>query len=437
VLAALSLFSIPSSAATSNPTDLWAGAPRPNNGVNALAASASTVYLGGSFTGFSPFTGPLVAFRRPDGTRESSYPAVVGREVRAITSDGRRGGWFVGGDFGSAGGVACANLVHIKRDRSVDRAWCPAPDGTVFALVRVGRRLYVGGDFETIGGRVRPAIAALRTDDGAASRWNAHARSTVDVECGCNSREVSALAVRGASLYVGGFFSAIGGRPRDWLAALDVATAKARAWRPRLRPRSYRENARVDAIAVSASTVYVAGRFSTVNRQLRANVAAIDATSGALKPWHPNANDEVDTIVLAGSRVYLGGVFTRIGGRARPSLAAVDRVRGRAFAWNPAIRGGGVESLALAGSLVYAVGDFAAAAGEGRTGLAAIDTRTGKPDALETLHRVAALQHRIRGRSLQDPDHDRRRVLQRRTDDAASRAGGGRCGNGAAWTLAD
>jgi trimeric autotransporter adhesin len=82
-------------------------------------------------------------------------------------------------------------------------------------------RVYAGGDFSSIGGRRRSAIAALDARTGAATAWNPNADA-----------RVSALAVRGARVYAGGDFKSIGGKRRRGFASLDARTGTATASTP-------------------------------------------------------------------------------------------------------------------------------------------------------------------------------------------------------------
>jgi hypothetical protein len=67
------------------------------------------------------------------------------------------------------------NLAYIRRDGSVDRSFCPRPQGDVRALAMAGSRLYVSGWFERIAGAACYHVAAL--DAGAARRLDSASRT--------------------------------------------------------------------------------------------------------------------------------------------------------------------------------------------------------------------------------------------------------------------
>ena len=98
-----------------------------------------------------------------------AFPHVHGSAVYAIVDDGA-GGIFVGGEFSSVGGIACRNLAHVRADRTVDRSWCPRPDGTIRALARAGNTLYLGGlGLRHAGGAARSGLAAVSASTGHAT----------------------------------------------------------------------------------------------------------------------------------------------------------------------------------------------------------------------------------------------------------------------------
>jgi hypothetical protein len=132
---------------------------------------------------------------------------------------------------------------------------------------------------------------------------------------------VSALAVSGSTIYVGGSFTSIGGQPRNRVAALDAASALATAWDP---------NADGDVLTVlpTPTSVYVGGVFTNLGGLPRNYVGAVDVASGLATPWNPDAraaNDAapVHTLISSGSTVYVGGGFRSMGVEPNGQIAAV------------------------------------------------------------------------------------------------------------------
>jgi hypothetical protein len=106
---------------------------------------------------------------------------------------------------------------------------------------------------------------------------------------------------------------------------------------------SWQTNGTVRVITFAGNVMYVGGQFTSVRppgaaegsgEVARRNVAAFNATTGAVLKWNPGANGAVRAIAVASTRVYLGGTFTSVGGRARSNLAAVS-TGGQVAKWNP------------------------------------------------------------------------------------------------------
>jgi hypothetical protein len=107
---------------------------------------------------------------------------------------------------------------------------------------------------------------------------------------------------------------------------------------------SWQTDGTVRAIAFAHGVIYVGGQFSAVRPPgtavgsgrsvARSNVAAFDATTGAVLGWHPRVGGTVYSIAVSGTRVYLGGAFTSVGGAVRDHIAAVSTAGGLT-GWNP------------------------------------------------------------------------------------------------------
>ena len=181
--------------------------------VQTIASAGNTVYLAGQFTYVGPPTGSAV---RVDATTGSllPFPKVKGT-VSAIVGDGA-GGWYMGGEFTSVGGLPRSNVARVLADGTVSD-WDPGADLWVGALAFDGATVYAGGSFSNIGGQSRSRIAALDAATGDATAWDPGADDAV-----------CALCLHEDILYAGGLRStASAASPADDLAALDTATGDA------------------------------------------------------------------------------------------------------------------------------------------------------------------------------------------------------------------
>ena len=131
----------------------------------------------------------------------------------------------------------------------------------------------------------------------------------------------------------------------------------------------------VYTVAVVGSSLYVGGRFTTVNGVARRNLARVDLATGALDPsFSMDANDVVYDLWRNGTRLYVSGDFNSLGGTARAKVAALDTVTGTLVAaFKPTVERR-VSSVATSpdGSAVYIGGRFSTVNGQGVLNLAAL-----------------------------------------------------------------
>jgi hypothetical protein len=241
-------------------------------------------------------------------------------------------------------------------------------NGGVYAIAVAGDgTVYVGGSFTTFCGQPRSALAAIDSN-GNLLPWDPN----VNIGGYIN---VGAMAVSGSTVYVGGVFTSVGGQSRNNLAALDATTGLATSWDPN--PNS--SDFGTTALTVDGSNVYVSGDFTTIGGQSRNNIAAIDSTTGLATIWNPNANNVSYSIVVSGSTVYTDGEFNNIGGQSRNHIAALDATTGLATSWNPGSSASisFLRAIAVSGSTVYVGGFMNSIGGQTRRGIAALDATTG------------------------------------------------------------
>jgi Domain of unknown function (DUF5122) beta-propeller len=194
----------------------------------------------------------------------------------------------------------------------------PEANGDIRCIVQSGNRVYVGGNFSSIGGVSRNRLAAFDATTGVVdANWNPNMNA-----------EVITLAVSSGKVHAGGWFTTVnGGTARNYLAAFNVAdgsdtgTADAN-WNPNTSDVIF-------ALAVSGSKVCVGGQFTTVNgatarNHLAAFNVADGSDTGTALAWDPNANTSAYALAPSGSGVFAGGDFTTIGGNPKAYLAGFD-----------------------------------------------------------------------------------------------------------------
>ncbi|HUI92782.1 MAG TPA: hypothetical protein VLX68_11095 [Chitinivibrionales bacterium] len=100
-----------------------------NGPVYAIAPAGDKVYIGGGFSWVGPYTGGGVPIDSSTGALMPSFPKINGT-VFAVCPDGN-GGWFVGGNFTSVGGVAATYIAYILPGGSLNLAWNSSANNVV------------------------------------------------------------------------------------------------------------------------------------------------------------------------------------------------------------------------------------------------------------------------------------------------------------------
>jgi hypothetical protein len=141
----------------------------------------------------------------------------------------------------SASGAASAQAID-------ENLW--VTDGTTRSVVRAGGTIYIGGAFTQVG----PA-------GGGGVPINVASGALLGSFPKVAGRVFEVVPDGAGGWYIGGQFTAVGGVPRSNLAhvASDMSVS---AWNP-----SVNADGRVLAIAVSGSTVYADGYFTSIDGQ--------------------------------------------------------------------------------------------------------------------------------------------------------------------------
>jgi PKD repeat protein len=197
---------------------------------------------------------------------------------------------YVGGSFttarpaGAAPGVATTPrgnlLAYDLQSGDLDTSWAPATNAQVLTVAASpdGQRLYVGGQFTSIGGVSRLRIAAFDTATGQlVTSFNARLDGPV-----------YAIAATNTTVYVGGSFTAANGTARPRAAAFSAANGSlVTSWRPTIADYTVR------AIEISpdGSRVILGGSFTSVNGSSNPGygLASVHPGTGASQPLPANS----------------------------------------------------------------------------------------------------------------------------------------------------
>lgn len=312
------------------------------------------IYLAGNFSviGFGAAGGTTLD--TATGAPDLEMPGVTG-SINAVVSDGA-GGWFIGGAFTAVGGSPRGNLAHIRSDRTVT-TFNPNVSGPVQSLALAGNALYVGGTFTRLG---VGSTAAVRTNFAAVNAANGAVLGLAPNPTG----PVTAIAVFGSRLFIGGAFTQISGESRTNLAAIDAVSGAVTEWDPR-------PSGRVNSLQYAENELLVGGSFASISGVARQNLARVDPFTDTVSDWAPNPDGPVNAVLRAGTRIYVGGSFTNISGQPRRGFSSLDPVtaaNGFDFGMD-----GDARTIVSNGSRVYIGGQFSQFGGNPRANAAAIE----------------------------------------------------------------
>ena len=355
--------------------------------VSALGVSGTSLLVGGNFTSYRGAAGSAHAFAKlalVSGAQDATFvPAgntVNGfeRGVNAIAVSGTT--TWVGGGFWTYAGYSANRIAKLDDvTYALDTTFSPANgngfDADVAAILASGSSIYVGGAFTAYRGTANSAMRLAKLDATSG------ALDTTFSPPGQNANgfdaEVAAFATAGTSLYVGGRFTRYKGvnDSANFLAKLDLTTGALDTTFSPVGQNANGFDVDVFALTTSGTSLYVGGdftRYKGVNASAN-RLAKLDLTTGAIdstfSPAGQNANGfdaAVNALALSGNVLYVGGNFTRYKGvnSSANRLAKLDATTGALDAtFSPVgqnANGFDAEVLALAvsGSSVYCGGAF-------------------------------------------------------------------------------
>jgi uncharacterized delta-60 repeat protein len=367
-----------------------------NPNLNGMVASIEVqpdgkILAGGQFNGTNGIGGQprnniarLETDGRLDQTLGDVVPGAYQVLATAVEPDGKI---LIGGGFTSVLGATRNRIARLNTDGTLDTAFDPNVTGinafpyVTSIAVQADGKILVGGFFNSIGGQPRNNIARLDPATGLADSFDPNATGT-------NASVRSIVVQADGKILAGGFFSSIGGQPRNNIARLDPTTGLADSFDP---DASSPNGGEVESIAVQADgKILAGGYFTTIGGQPRNHIARLDATTGLADSLNPNAIGNVWAIaVQPDGKILAGGQFggeNSIGGQTRDLIARLDPITGLADSFNPNASGGSVVfAIAMqADGKILAGGDFTSIGGQPRRNIARLDPASGAADSFDS-----------------------------------------------------
>ena len=254
-------------------------------------------------------------------------------------------------------------------------AWDPQTYGSILTVAPAPEGVVLGGNFDGIDGVTRPGTASIDLDTGQLEPWTAALPSTLWLEhletdgaflYGMTSAaeffkiDPASGAVVGSVDLGDGLFWVTQRLAGDRIVVVAghallaaIATADGAVQSMPLVLDGFDSNV-VHELEVIANTVYLAGRFGTVNGVSRPFLVAIDLGTGTILPFDASPDAEVESVRAVNGRLFVSGKFRRIGGARRRGLAELDPDTGQALGWNPDAPGGVTLETGSDGTLFVA-----------------------------------------------------------------------------------
>ncbi len=369
--------------------------------VISAAASADTLYVGGTFTSVSSIAHKsLAAFDLLDGSLKSSFTGGVtdpqfptqGPPIYAIAVSDTT--VYVGGIFEVASSttstttrvnLAAFDFSGVVQSWNPDIAITGASNSTyaIRSLAINNNAVYVAGNIDHVNigttNTARNDYAAFDLVNGTVTSWNPDpicGDTKLNSTCSGTGFENVNATTSVTDVYVGGGtqnMTYVGPYvDRNGLAAIDPTTGQVTSWDPNV---IYDDTNHfgVYSIAIHGGNLYAGGQFKSVNGgTVRNGLAAFDLTTGTATSWDPNVTTSygsyVKSIAVNDTNLYAGGLFTTVNGATtRNNLASFNLTDGTVTSWNPDIDTGTdpingdqhlVNSIALSSTTLYAAGLF-------------------------------------------------------------------------------
>jgi len=374
---------------------------RTNGSVTTAVTDGTSWYLGGEFTAVNSWNAPSVLVLTETGMPflgcdlKSGFNGSVGAVVATDNAI------YVGGSFSQYQGQSANRIAKLTKSTcALDTTFSPEAlngfDNTVTALATTGTSLYVGGYFTAYKGIANSANRLAKLD--LATGVIDTAFSPAGAATNGFNWSVNSLLISGTSLYVGGGFTAYKGiaNSANRLAKLDLTSGAIDTTFSPVGAATNGFNSTVNTLAVSGASVYAGGYFTAYKgvansaRYLAKLSLATGAIDTAFSPVGATANGfsaGVSTLLTKGSFLYVGGVFSSYKGiTSANKIAKLDLATGAidsTFIPSGSNLNGfnsSVDALSSDGTHIYAGGYFSAYAGVSANRIAKFNANTWELD---------------------------------------------------------
>lgn len=280
---------------------------------------------------------------------ETNFPG-TNDNVSVVLASGEN--VFIGGQFTEAGGLNASSVARFNQN---SRTWHTLGDGvsnpvenptfvpSVSALAVSGDDIYVGGRFSAAGNQLANHIAHY---DLSTNSWNAIG-SGVEGEFA----QVLDAKIVNDNLYISGSFTSVNGIPANGIARYNITDEEWHSVGEGVEGTFY-------SMAITDNEIYLGGFLDESGSW---GLASYSFTDGS---WQTvvTVSGQVNTLLHTGDALYIGGSFTEVDGVSANRVAKYDI---SSSTWTPLGSGVNnmVSTLELINDHLYVGGSFTSAGG--------------------------------------------------------------------------
>jgi hypothetical protein len=320
----------------------------------------------------------IFSFDSATGKVDTKFVPKVDGTVYAL-QPGTSGSVYVAGSFTNTNGVGLGSLtkLNVADGKAVTGFNARVGHGLIFAMIRRGSHVYIGGEFTTIAGKTHAPLARVDATTGKVD-------STLNLSVTTprsGALKVYKLAVDPADkhLVIDGTFTKVAGQRRYQIAMIDTSgTPKLSTWATEryATPCSSSFDTYMRGIDFAPDGSYfvvVTTGAPHGTSQLCDSAARWESNktgTGQNPTWvNWTGGDTLLSVSVTGKAVYVGGHQRWMdnpqghdnagpGAVSRPGIAALNPTGGKALSWNPTrSRGHGVETLVATSNGLYVGSD--------------------------------------------------------------------------------
>lgn len=214
------------------------------------------IYTCGILNGIGTKKNCMIELNAQTGALNSNFPDFPGLYIKTSISDGI-GGWYVGGSFTINSNIK--NLIHVLNTNKLDTAFHPNPNDMVYCLSIVNNILFLGGEFDSIGGVQRKYIASVNKNTGVLNNWDAN----------CDNF-VKAIFAKDSLLFLSGSFNSIANKRIPNFAILNINTFQVY--------NDYNFSNSASCFTADSNSLFVGGYFHFFGKSIN-GVAALTTTN--------------------------------------------------------------------------------------------------------------------------------------------------------------